>query len=107
MSYAIQCCVRCSTLEDGHTDPGDRYLCHKCHVAGWRVEACGSLYQVWSFRVHTWDPVRVGWKPQGPPIEAADPRSAYLAAQQRHPGETVHVARVLDEPCSPGERAHA
>ena len=106
MAYAMQCCVRCSTLEDGHTGPGDRYLCAKCHGAGWRVAAGGSLYQVLPYVVHTWDPGLREWTAQAPAIEAADPRTAYLSAQQRHPGTIVHVARVLAEPCSPGERAH-
>ena len=44
---------------------------------------------------------------QEPPIEAACARDAYVTARERHPGQTVHVARVLTEPCSPGERAHA
>jgi len=107
MAHALQCCVRCGELEPGHTGAGDRYLCSTCRAAGWRVAAGGSLYQVESYRVHTWDPIVRGWVSQEPAIEAADPRAAYLAAQSRHPGKTVHVARVLVEPCSPGERAHA
>lgn len=107
MTHALQCCVRCGELEHGYTGVGDRYLCGKCRTAGWRVAAGGSLYQVLSYGVHTWDPGKRDWIPQAPEIEAADPRAAYLAAQARHPGETVHVARVLAEPCSPGERAHA
>jgi hypothetical protein len=43
--YAIQCCIRCSALEHGHTGYGDRYLCVVCHGQGWRVDAGGNLYQ--------------------------------------------------------------
>jgi len=102
MAYAIQCCIRCSALEDGHTGPGDRYLCGSCYRAGWRVDCGGNLSQVQSYTVHTWDPIFRMWEPQAPRIEARDPGTAYRAAQQRHPGRTVHVARVLVEPCSPG-----
>jgi hypothetical protein len=101
MAYALQCCVRCSTLEDGHTGPGDRYLCRTCHRAGWRVDAGGNLSQLLKFHVHTWDPGRSVWVAQQP-VAAATARDAYLLAKDRHRGHTVHVARLLPEPCSPG-----
>lgn len=101
MSFGIQCCTRCGELEHGHTGPADRYLCSTCHGAGWRQDALGGLYQVERYTVHTWDTVLRDWE-LAPPIEAATPRAAYLAAQVQHPGKTVHVARVLDQPCTPG-----
>lgn len=107
MAYGIQCCVRCGRLEHGHTGPGDRYLCAACYGSGNRVDGAGNLWQVDSYRVHTWNSEGRGWELQDPPIEARTPREAYLLARDRHPGRTVHVARVLVEPCSPGERAHA
>jgi hypothetical protein len=107
MAYAIQCCVRCSALEHGHTGPGDCYLCSTCYRAGFRVAAGGSLFQVERYTVHIWSSEREDWELALPKIEAPDPRNAYLAAKARHPGETVHVARILPEPCSPGGSVHA
>lgn len=107
MAYALQCCVRCGNLEHGHTGPADRYLCGTCHRAGFRVDLGGTIHQVAPYLVHTWDPGRGEWHPEAPPIEAILPRLAYLSAKQRHPGQIVHVARVLVQPCSPGGRAHA
>jgi hypothetical protein len=107
MSYAIQCCTRCGALEHGHTGPADRYLCSSCYREGNRIDGVGNLYQVERYRVHTWNLERREWEAAPPALEARDPRTAYLEAKQRHPGKTVHVARVLVEPCSPGERAHA
>lgn len=43
---AIQCCVRCGELEEGHTGYGDRYICTRCHQLGWRVDAGGNLSQL-------------------------------------------------------------
>lgn len=45
MAYGIQCCVRCSTLEHGHTGYGNRYICTDCHRVGWRVDAGGNISQ--------------------------------------------------------------
>lgn len=106
MSYALQCCTRCGALEKGHTGPADRYLCSTCRAAGWRQDSLGYVYQLTPYTVHTWDPVASEWSAQAPAVLAAHPRDAYLAARERHPGKCVHVARVLSEPCSPGERAH-
>lgn len=103
MAFGIQCCVRCGNLEEGHTGPADRYLCSSCHRAGFRIDGAGNLHQLESYTVHTWDSGRKEWDAQAPAIEAETPRDAYLAAKRRHPGHTVHVARVLTEPCSPGE----
>lgn len=44
MSYGIQSCVRCGTMEHGHTGYGDRYICSACAREGWRVDAGGNLY---------------------------------------------------------------
>lgn len=101
MSYGIQCCARCGNLEDGHTGPADRYLCSACRRAGWRQNSLGDHYLVEWYVVHIWHSGRAGWDAQGA-IEAETPRAAYLAARELHPGKTVHVTRVLVEPCSPG-----
>jgi len=94
-------CLRC-----GDPRAIGAQLCDGCHAAGWRAHQGGYLYQLERYTVHTWNLEARKWDP-AQPVEAADPRAAYLAARALYPGRTVHVARVLVEPCSPGERAHA
>lgn len=43
MAFGIQCCIRCGHSEEGHTGPGNKYLCKACTLLGYRQDSFGNV----------------------------------------------------------------